>query len=314
MKELTKLNKTPSKFKDFEFAPGTVQLTKDATGDVYIEGYANTKQKDRVGDVMLPTAFTKSLPTYQDNPVLLYQHDWDKICGSVPISKIDDNGLWIRAKISNANDCADIKTKVKEGTLRTFSIGYNELEANFDEKTQTNVVSEVELLEISIVTIPANVEAKFRPVEQVDGGEKSVSLVLSEQVVALIEAESKVSKLAELFNNVLKGEQSMKTTQANPAQADGSKAEPKPGAEAPAAGAPAAEGKPQGMDELCQHMKSMGEEIKAMHETMKGIASAMKSSEDAEPKSVSEMTDAEVEAALAAEAAQLADMNVSATA
>lgn len=139
--------------------PFTIVATKDAGNDVLIEGYANTKTKDRVGDVVLPVAFEKSLPTYLENPVLLENHDWGKVAGVTLSAKTDDNGLFIRAKISATR--TDLKTQILEGCLRMFSIGYNELQSDFDEETKTKIVKELELLEISIVSVPANPEAKF---------------------------------------------------------------------------------------------------------------------------------------------------------
>ncbi len=149
--------KTAQKTLDFTVAKSP--STKDAAGDCYLEGYSNTSSKDRVGDVVLPVAFEKSLPVYLSNPIMLENHDWDKPAGFITEAKIDDKGLWVRAKVSNARE--DLKTMCREGTLRTFSIGYNEIQADYDEATKTKVIQEIELLEISIVTVPCNVEAVF---------------------------------------------------------------------------------------------------------------------------------------------------------
>ena len=37
-------------------------VSKDASGKMIIKGFANTADRDRVGDVVLPSAFEKSLP------------------------------------------------------------------------------------------------------------------------------------------------------------------------------------------------------------------------------------------------------------
>lgn len=152
--------KTASKHLNFDFQ--VTSVTKDASGECIIEGYANTSTKDRVGDIVLPKAFEKSLPNYLDNPVLLENHNWDKIAGVTQTAEITDKGLFIRARISDTRP--DLKTQVRERCLRTFSIGYNELDADYDESTKTKVVKELELLEISIVSVPANPEAKFQEV------------------------------------------------------------------------------------------------------------------------------------------------------
>lgn len=144
-------------------------ITKDGKGNLTIEGWANTSDKDRVGDVVLPSAFEGTMKDFMENPVALYQHDWDKIIGKIVAFKIVDdenekvNGLWVKAEVSNAKDVEDVRTKIKEGSLKTFSIGYNELDSDYDKETNTNFVKELELLEISVVTIPCNPFAKFNP-------------------------------------------------------------------------------------------------------------------------------------------------------
>ena len=139
----------------------TKSIKKDANGRLTIKGYANTKDRDRVGDVVMPEAFEKQLPEFMENPVLLFMHDWDRPCGKIIKAEIDEKGLLIEAEITNAKSADDIREMVKDGTLKTFSIGYNEIDADWDKETATNFVKEVELLEISIVTIPCNTQAKF---------------------------------------------------------------------------------------------------------------------------------------------------------
>lgn len=149
--------------KRLNFTMTEMVVTKDASGECIIQGYANTSSKDRVGDVVDPKAFEASLPVYQKNPILLANHDWEDVAGRVNDCKITDKGLWIQARISDTRP--DLKTLVREKCLSTFSIGYNEIDADYDESTKTKLVKQLELLEISIVTIPANHEAMFEVVE-----------------------------------------------------------------------------------------------------------------------------------------------------
>jgi uncharacterized protein len=185
----------------------TKSLTKDASGNIFIEGWANTVDKDRVGDVVLPSAFADTMKEYMDNPVLLFQHNWDNVVGNVAEFKIIDdeneqvNGLWIKAKISNAKDVEDVRTKIKEGILKTFSIGYNEVDADFDKETNTNLVTKVELLEISVVTIPANPFAKFSTV----GEEAEKKTEMDDGIINfMVEAIKDLKDVNELSNDFLK--------------------------------------------------------------------------------------------------------------
>lgn len=157
---MQKNSRAAKKQLDFAF---TVISVKDAGDECVVAGYANTSTKDRVGDVVLPSAFAKSLPTYLKNPILLENHNWDKIAGRTQSAEITDKGLYIEARVSDARP--DLKTMVREGCLSTFSIGYNETDSDYDEATKTKIIKDLELLEISIVSVPANTEASFQVVD-----------------------------------------------------------------------------------------------------------------------------------------------------
>ena len=165
-------------------------LTKDNKTNLTIEGWANTSDKDRVGDIVFPSAFEKYLDDYKSNPIILYMHDWDLVIGKCIELKIIDNGdetggLWVKVEISNASDVDHIKQKIKEGSLKTFSIGYNEIESDYDEDSKTNYVKCVELLEISVVTIPANSKAEFGITSE---KEASKSVEISDEFVSYLTA------------------------------------------------------------------------------------------------------------------------------
>jgi len=174
-------------------------VEKDGKGNIFIQGFANTSDKDRVDDIILPSAFEKTMSEFMENPVLLFQHDWDKIIGKVIEFKIinDENaerkGLWVKAMISKAKDVEDVRTKIDEGALKTFSIGYNELDADWDKGEAVNIVKEIELLEISVVTIPCNPFAKFEPTEGEKGDDKSDVSMSDDFKTFLCEAMNQLS-------------------------------------------------------------------------------------------------------------------------
>ena len=127
-----------------------------------IEWYASTKDKDRYGDIVQPEAFEKAMNTYALNPILLLQHDADKPIGKVDAFTIDWNGLYIKAIVTEDTDW--VMNKIKNGVLKWFSIWYRLLdyEMNYTEDDEWNItdctciIKELELLEISLVSIPAN--------------------------------------------------------------------------------------------------------------------------------------------------------------
>lgn len=185
-------------------------VTKAANGNLTIEGMANTSDLDRVGDIVLPSAFEKNLPQYLDNPVLLSQHNWDDVIGRVVEANIVEDteatsgGLWIKAEISNAPDTESVRTKIREGSLKTFSIGYNEVDATYDRVKDCYIVKEVELLEISVVTIPANPNARFSALEEVVDTDKKSNDWSEEKLAVLADSLNQLDKSELLDANFLK--------------------------------------------------------------------------------------------------------------
>ncbi len=114
-----------------------------------------------MNDVVEPTAFEETLKQYMTNPIVLLQHDMDKPIGTVTEASIDEKGLFIKAKITEDTD--GVFSKLKNGVLRTFSIGYSvkdyETIENVDSEgnySYTNIIKMLELFEISLVSVPAN--------------------------------------------------------------------------------------------------------------------------------------------------------------
>lgn len=132
---------------------------KDSVGTegVIIEGYASTKDLDRGGDIVEPTAFADTLGEFMENPLITYMHDWGNPVGRVIAARITESGLWVRGFISKTATTA--VELIKEGILRGFSIGYEIVE----EKMVKDVrhILKLKLYEIAIVTIPMNAQTLF---------------------------------------------------------------------------------------------------------------------------------------------------------
>lgn len=128
-------------------------------GAVTIEGWANKAVVDDVGDLM---KFDKvDMKRFEKNPILLYNHDRNLPIGKVVEAKISEEGLWVKGKISNSKDqvVSYVRDLVKEGILKTFSIGFEPRDEK--QKEGYNEITDWRLNEISIVTLPANIEAEF---------------------------------------------------------------------------------------------------------------------------------------------------------
>lgn len=141
-----------------------VQLLKtvDANGEFHIVGYAATSDLDLQGDVISEAALQASSLDLLQNSTVLLNHDVTQPIGKVTKVKFDQHGLLIDALISQTEP--GIIQKIKEGVLNKFSIRGQVLERQrkFMPKLDrtVNVILRMTLVEVSLVSVPANPEAR----------------------------------------------------------------------------------------------------------------------------------------------------------
>ena len=147
------------------------QLPSD-TGEnmISIEGYASTNDRDRQGDVVPTDVWERGLSNYLKNPVILAYHDHTQPVGRMVDHKIDQKGLWIKANISDA--AGNIYKLVKNGILTAFSIGFRVLDAEYNNAAEVFVIKDLELHEISVVSVPANQNTLFSLAKAFDTAEE----------------------------------------------------------------------------------------------------------------------------------------------
>jgi HK97 family phage prohead protease len=130
----------------------------DVIESVFIEGYASTNDVDRAGDVVSTIAWEKGIKNYLNNPIILANHDYDDPIGRMVEHKIDNKGLWIKARISAA---AEIFNLVKDKVVTAFSIGFRIVDAEYNSAAEVFLIKEIELMEISVVSVPCNQNTLF---------------------------------------------------------------------------------------------------------------------------------------------------------
>lgn len=132
--------------------------TNEPSDSVYIEGYASTIDIDRQGDVVPASVWEAGIKNYLKNPIILAQHDYDDPVGRMVQHRVDSTGLWVKARISAA---AEIFNLVKDGVVTAFSVGFRVMDAEYNAATELFVIKQLELVEISIVSVPANQNTLF---------------------------------------------------------------------------------------------------------------------------------------------------------
>jgi HK97 family phage prohead protease len=132
---------------------------------------ASTSSVDRQGDSIDQSGW--ELENFKKNPVGLWAHKYDEL----PIAKIEnikvtEKGLEAEFIFAEHQKAQDIKNLVDTGVLNAVSVGFIGKERN------GNVITRAELLEISIVPVPANQDAILLSKEISDTIKKDIEDVL----------------------------------------------------------------------------------------------------------------------------------------
>ena len=149
-----------------------------------ITAVVSTGSLDRYEEIVEPRAFEKHLPAFLSNPVFVAGHTYSGWSGEATVI-----GHWTDVAIGDAEvvaTCVFAETALaeeywrlySEGHMRAFSVGWithqtemREMETPGSEgkKRRIRVFTEVELIEISAVAIPANREALVRAASMLAG-------------------------------------------------------------------------------------------------------------------------------------------------
>lgn len=120
--------------------------------------------KDSYGDVVVKGAFQNSLTTKM--PKLLWQHRSDTPIGVLTSAFEDAKGLKIEGKLAlettTGNDAYHL---MKMGAIDGLSIGYYLKKFDVNKEEKTLYIQDVDLLEVSLVTFPANQESLVETVK-----------------------------------------------------------------------------------------------------------------------------------------------------
>ena len=140
-------------------------------GGLDIKGSASTNSLDRAGDIIESSAWTKGgLDNYKNNPILLFNHDYDRPIGRTKELEVSNDGLEITARVSKA--AGEIKDLIKDGVLGAFSVGFKVKDADYINETDGYKIKDAELFEVSVVSVPCNQNAVFSIAKSFDNIEE----------------------------------------------------------------------------------------------------------------------------------------------
>lgn len=150
----------------------TETLNKSGSAGLRIMGYTSTDRLDRHRDVVKPQAFAKYLNDYLNkNPVVLFQHNHDAPIGVAEKVELKPDGVYVEDVIFNETAAQkEATTLINQGIVRSLSVGgivhkshYFNIEGMDpdDWRSEGREIDEMELVEHSVVTIPANIDSVF---------------------------------------------------------------------------------------------------------------------------------------------------------
>ncbi|HEX8467064.1 MAG TPA: HK97 family phage prohead protease [Allosphingosinicella sp.] len=131
-------------------------------------GYAAVFDRpDRGGDVVRPGAFERSLERGARSVPLLWQHDPARPVGRIEYLKEDGRGLRVIARLSGGAVGRTAAALLKEGKVAGLSFGYV---VRRSSGSAPRALEDVELVEVSLVTIPMQPKARVHAVDDQNSG------------------------------------------------------------------------------------------------------------------------------------------------
>ena len=143
------------------------------------EGYASTWDKDLVGDIIMPGAFTKSInEAFPAKRIKVLWNHGEPI--GMPIEmREDERGLFVKGKISKTSRGDEVLELMRDSVVDTMSIGFTIPAGKSELSGDVRIIREVRLMEFSPVTFAANPMAAITDVKRL--GEMLRAQELSDQ-------------------------------------------------------------------------------------------------------------------------------------
>jgi len=159
------------KYKSFE-----LKAKEDETG--MIAGFFSTydEEPDSYGDIIRPGAFTETIKKRAESGhpfPLCFNHDFSQVIGAVDKIEDTEKGPYIEAHFLDTALAQDVRKMLKSGAIYQFSfaydvLGWEEPSKELREKGIWNILTKLEVFEISVVTVPANQNAVATEVKSVE--------------------------------------------------------------------------------------------------------------------------------------------------
>lgn len=148
---------------------------KAAGDDGSVEGYGSVfGVRDDYDDVIAKGAFVATLAAHKaagTMPAMLWQHDAREPIGIWTEMVEDDKGLRVRGQLAlTTTRGKEAHALLKMGALNGLSVGFMAKQWAYDRDTDVRTLTEIDLWELSLVTFPANGQARVTNIKAADIG------------------------------------------------------------------------------------------------------------------------------------------------
>lgn len=173
-----------------------------------LRGIATTPTPDRVGDIVEPLGvkFKNPMP-------LLWQHNTSQPVGQAKFEKATKDGITFEAKIPKVTEPGKLKDRldevwqsIKTGLVKGISIGFRAIEFSFLKDGGIHFL-ETEVMELSLVTIPANAEATIDTIKAFDVASRKDAEGATKAIQAGVTKQSNIRKTTTMTKTMTLAEQ-----------------------------------------------------------------------------------------------------------
>ena len=144
------------------------QLSESGAIEGLLAGFDNV---DSHGDVLSRKAFSRTLAERAGRPLpMLLHHDMHRPIGAWKSWEERAEGLFVKGDLTlSTRDAQEAHALAKAGALTGLSIGFRYREATVDQASGQKHVSDVDLIEGSLVTVPSNPITHVSTVKSISG-------------------------------------------------------------------------------------------------------------------------------------------------
>lgn len=175
---------------------------KEVTEEGRFSGYGSVfNNVDLHKDVILPGAFAESLDRHKKKgtlPAMLWQHKMDDVIGLYDDMKEDEHGLYLKGRIligENIPEAEKAYALMKHKAVTGMSIGFNIPKGGetYNKEDEVWEIKQVDLVEVSVVTYPANPEAQIQTVKAALENPREFERLLRDAGLTVLQAKRLMS-------------------------------------------------------------------------------------------------------------------------